>query len=320
MVLRRMKHRGKWIAVLALIVAPLFLSGCFLEDIIGSLVNELPHAVIDASPKEGTAPLQVTFDGQYSRDDGTIVEYRWSFGDPMSTQSAMACATTHTFDYPGTYLVKLTVIDDEGAVDTHQVAIVVTDPPPVAQASVSNESPLPGKTVIFNASASYDFHGEIVAYHWEFGDGETATGVTAEHAYSKGGYYVATLTVTDDAGEMSQTHIGISVLPGENSCGNDGSCGDVKPLAIITSKYFSCSAGGSVGDVITLDGSASRGAVGNIVSYHWDFGDGTTGSGASVTHIYDRAWTYIITLTVADEGGLTDTATGTLSIGGSCSE
>ena len=319
MVMRRIGSK-QWIAILAMAVVPLLLSGCFLEEILDGIVNEAPHAVIDASPKEGTAPLSVTFDGQYSRDDGTIVEYRWSFGDPMSTQSAMACATTHTFDYPGTYLVKLTVIDEEGAVDTQQVAIVVANAPPVAQASVSNDAPLPGTTVVFNASASYDYHGEIVAYHWEFGDGETATGETAEHTYTLGGYYVATLTVTDDDGEMAQTHLSMNVQPGESTCGSDGSCGEEKPLAIITSKYFSCSAGGSVGDVITLDGSASRGGVGNIVSYHWDFGDGTTGSGAEVTHVYERAWTYIITLTVADEGGLTDTATGSLSIGGSCSD
>lgn len=313
-------RRMKRLLVLALTVAPLLLSGCVLEDILDDIVNEEPHAVIEASPREGAAPLAVSFNAGHSRDDGSIVEYRWSFGDPMQTQSAMDIASTHTFTHPGTYLVKLTVIDDEGALDTEQVAIVVTDSPPIAQASVNDEDPLPGKEVIFNATGSYDVQGEIVSYHWEFGDGKTGTGKTASHVYIQGGYYVVTLTVTDESGAMAQTHLGMNVQPGESKCGDDdASCSgnDIVPLAIITSKYFSCTATGQVGESITMDGSASRPAVGSMVSYHWDFGDGTTGSGASVSHVYAKSWTYVITLTVVDEGGGVGTATGSISIGGS---
>jgi PKD repeat protein len=310
--------RVKRLVVLALAVAPLFLSGCVLEQILDDMVNEHPHAVIEASPREGSAPLDVSFNAQYSRDDGMIAEYRWNFGDPMSTQSALATATTHTFTHPGTYLVKLTVIDDEGEVDTQQVAIVVTDAPPIAQASVNNDSPLPGVAVIFAATGSYDLQGEIVSYHWEFGDGQTGTGETVQHSYGRGDYYVVTLTVTDESGQMAQTHLGMNVQPGQTSsdCGG-GSCsgGTIQPLAIITSKYFSCTSNGQVGDAITLDGSASRPAVGKMVSYHWDFGDESTGTGASVSHVYSEPWTYIIVLTVVDEGGGVGKATGSISIG-----
>ena len=308
----------KWAAI-AIAVAPLLLSGCILDTILDDIVNEDPHAVIEASPREGAAPLAVDFNAQYSRDDGTIVEYRWNFGDPMSTQSAMNSASEHTFDYPGTYLIKLTVIDDDGAVGSQQVAIVVTDAPPIAQASVNNEAPLPGVAVIFTATGSYDLQGDIVSYDWEFGDGTTGTGETVQHTYIQGNYYVVTLTVTDETGLMAQTHLGMNVQPGQSNCGGDDSsaCGSsIKPLAIITSKYFSCTANGQVGEAITLDGSASRPAVGSMVSYHWDFGDGSTGTGAAVSHVYSKAWTYIITLTVVDEGGGIGTAIGSISIGG----
>lgn len=315
MVMRMTQARR--LIVLALAVAPLFLSGCVLEQILNDIVNEYPHAVIEASPKEGSAPLDVDFNAQYSRDDGTIVEYRWNFGDPMNTKSALGSATTHSFTHPGTYLVKLTVIDDEGAVDTQQVAIVVTDAPPIAQASVNNDAPLPGDAVIFNAAGSYDLQGDIVSYHWDFGDGKTGTGETVEHTYIEGKYYVVTLTVTDESGETAETHLGMNVQPGQSSCEDDSdSCGsDIQPLAIITSKYFSCTSNGKVGDSITLDGSASRPAVGSIVSYHWDFGDGSTGTGASVSHVYSKSWTYIIVLTVVDEGGGVGKASGSISIG-----
>ena len=309
--------RAKQLAVLAIVVAPLFLSGCVLEQILDDMVNEHPYAVIEASPREGSAPLDVDFNAQYSRDDGTIVECRWNFGDPMSTKSVMEPTAMHTFTHPGTYLVKLTVIDDEGAVDTQQIAIVVTDAPPIAQASVNNDNPLPGDAVYFSATGSHDLQGDIVSYHWEFGDGKTGSGETIEHTYIQGGYYVVTLTVTDESGEMSQTHLGMNVQPGQSSCGDDApTCGsDFQPLAIITSKYWSCGATGKVGEVITLDGEASRPAVGSMVSYHWDFGDGSTGTGASVSHVYSTPWTYIIILTVVDEGGGVGKATGSISIG-----
>jgi PKD repeat protein len=201
------------------------------------------------------------------------------------------------------------------------MAIVVTDAPPVAKASVNNENPFPGASVIFSAAGSHDVQGDIVSYNWNFGDGQSASGETAEHAYAAGGYYVVTLTVTDGAGNTDEATLSMNVLPGESRCTDSTTCGggDPQPLAIITSKYFSCTSNGQVGDAIDLDGSASRGGVGNIVSYHWDFGDGTTGSGPTVTHVYNRAWTYIITLTVVDEAGGMNTATGTISIGGSCS-
>ena len=315
--------RMKKLAALAIAVAPLLLSGCILETILDDIVNENPHAVIEASPREGSAPLEVDFNAQYSRDDGTIVEYRWNFGDPMSTQSAMDSASGHTFDHPGTYIVKLTVIDDEGAVDTEQVAIVVTDAPPIAQASVNNEAPLPGVSVVFAATGSYDLQGDIVTYHWDFGDGQTGTGEIIQHTYSRGDYYVVTLTVTDETGLTAQTHLGMNVQPGQTSggsCGDgggsSGSCGsgDINPLAIITSRYFSCTSNGEVGQAITMDGSASRPAEGKMVSYHWDFGDGSTDTGASVAHVYATSNTYIITLTVVDEGGGVGTAKGSISI------
>ncbi|OGZ41001.1 MAG: hypothetical protein A3I20_01170 [Candidatus Portnoybacteria bacterium RIFCSPLOWO2_02_FULL_40_15] len=65
-----------------------------------------------------------------------------------------------------------------------------------------------------------------------------------------------------------------------------------------------------VGDVVSFDGSSSSDPDGLIVSYEWNFGDGTTASGAVVTHTYSQAQTYTATLTVTDNGGLTgaDTA------------
>ena len=54
--------------------------------------------------------------------------------------------------------------------------------------------------VQFDASASTDIDGVIVAYDWDFGDGNSGSGETANHTYSAFGHYTATLSVTDDFG------------------------------------------------------------------------------------------------------------------------
>jgi plastocyanin len=69
------------------------------------------------------------------------------------------------------------------------------------------------------------------------------------------------------------------------------------------------------GEEVTVDASASSDPDGSLSSYEWEFGDGATGSGQSVTHTYDVAGNYTVTLTVTDDSGMTDTATTVVEIG-----
>ncbi len=301
----------------------LLLSGCGLDTLLDDMVNREPRAVIDAKPTQGPAPLSVTLDSHYSHDDdGALIETRWDLGDPADTGSRLEPAVTHAYATPGMYVVKLTVTDNDGAMNSQQLAIVVTNPPPVAVASVSDVAPHPGDEVIFDGTASYDPYGEVVGYQWAFGDGETSAEAQPTHTYAEGGTYTVTLTVIDDGGLAAATSLTVGVKPGSSNCGG-GTCGgsDVKPLAVITipKGYTSCS-GGTVGVPLTFDGTASRPSTetGKITLYQWDFGDGGTASGAVVEHTYTRAWRYTVTLTVTDSADASGTANGVCSIGGSC--
>jgi len=69
-----------------------------------------------------------------------------------------------------------------------------------------------------------------------------------------------------------------------------------------------------VGDSVSFDGSASNDPDGIIVSYSWDFGDGSTGSGVTTTHTYNVVGIYTVTLTVRDNLGATGTATTTVTV------
>ena len=72
------------------------------------------------------------------------------------------------------------------------------------------------------------------------------------------------------------------------------------------------------GSTCTFDGTGSSDPDNNITSYVWDFGDGASATGATVTHAYggSRTETYTVQLAVRDEGGATDAATGTVSCSG----
>lgn len=68
------------------------------------------------------------------------------------------------------------------------------------------------------------------------------------------------------------------------------------------------------GDALTLSGAASSDADGDALTFAWDLGDGTTASGASVTHTYAAAGDYTVRLVVTDVRGLADTITSTATV------
>lgn len=76
------------------------------------------------------------------------------------------------------------------------------------------------------------------------------------------------------------------------------------PVAVATAEPMS----GQAPLTVNFDGSGSYDPDGRIMSYAWDFGDNTNGSGVAVTHTYAAAGAYTATLTTTDNNGLTDIA------------
>jgi len=82
-----------------------------------------------------------------------------------------------------------------------------------------------------------------------------------------------------------------------------------------TASFSYAPASPKVGDKITFDASESRaGTRASLVSYEWDFGDGTTGSGEIVKHTYASDGSYIVKLTVTNSCGNKDTETKTVTV------
>src|SRR2546422_411637 len=68
-----------------------------------------------------------------------------------------------------------------------------------------------------------------------------------------------------------------------------------------------------VGDTVMFDASSSH-DDGTITNYAWDFGDSTTGTGVTTSHVYNTANTYTVTLTVTDNAGLSRSAQATITV------
>ena len=152
-------------------------------------------------------------------------------------------------------------------------------------------------TCSFDASASFDSDGTIVSYAWNFGDGSSGNGVTANHDYPTDGSYTVTLTVTDDAGASASTSQTISV---------QAATANQPPVADFT---FACT------DLTcSFDASGSTDPDGGILSYAWNFGDGGTATGVTVDHLYGVDGSYTVTLTVTDVAGASASTSQTVTV------
>ena len=173
-------------------------------------------------------------------------------------------------------------------------ALLNRAPVAVIEASVlSGPSPL---RVDFDGTDSYDPDNDVITYEWDFDDDTVKTGPKPSHTFTtleRRTFHVS-LTVADDSGAEDTTNQSIEVYPGTPDNPN-------APTASFTAtpNY------GNAPLLITLDGTGSRAVDGLLKTYAWDFGDGETGSGATLTHSYDPLQTtnYTVTLTVMDYDG-----------------
>ncbi|WP_255559633.1 PKD domain-containing protein [Mumia sp. zg.B17] len=162
-----------------------------------------------ASFTSSTDNLSASFDASGSSDpDGEIASYAWTFGDGTTATGA---SPQKTYASAGTYAVKLTVTDDDGATASVTQSVTVTAPPVNQAPTASFTSSTDNLSASFDASGSSDPDGEIASYAWTFGDGTTATGASPQKTYASAGTYAVKLTVTDDDGATGSVTRNVTV-------------------------------------------------------------------------------------------------------------
>ncbi|MCA8959282.1 MAG: PKD domain-containing protein [Planctomycetes bacterium] len=157
------------------------------------------------------------------------------------------------------------------------------------------------ETFTFDASATSDPDGDtIVSYAWDFGDGNTATGITTSHSYSLPAARTIRLTTTDSEGGRASSTFVLQTIPVKTDPFSVP--GSYSPIPAL--------------ETISFDGSGSfdNDLGDDVIAWSWDFGDGMTGSGEMVDHQYLAEGTYTVTLTVSDYFGDTGTNTTTVTV------
>lgn len=150
-----------------------------------------------------------------------------------------------------------------------------------------------GLTCSFDSNASTDDKG-IVTRSWTFGDGTSGSGLVVNHTYATGKLYSVTLVVRDAANQSSTISKSFTLPAAGGRAGNP-------PVANFTAFP---NAG-----TVDYDASSSTDDVG-IAKYNWDFGDGTTGTGKTIRHVYSAPnQFYNVTLTVFDLAGQSSSKT-----------
>ncbi len=260
--------------------------------------NAEPVARI-GGPYSGDAQRAIAFDGSRSSDpDGATLSFAWEFGDGSTGTGAVA---SHAFASPGTYTVRLTVTDADGASNsaTTTAQIGAANRAPTASAGGPYTSDV-GTVVTFDASASSDPDNDVLGYAWTFGDGSSGTGQRPQRAYSTPGTYTARLTVTDNRGGSSTAEAQVTIRAANQN-----------PIADPGGPYS-----GPAKQAIAFSGSRSHDPDNDALTFSWNFGDGSTGTGAAVSHAFASAGSYLVSLTVTDGRGGSASASTQVEVAG----
>lgn len=250
----------------------------------------VPVAMIDIPTTNGKyfTGNQYTFLGEKSTSpNGEIKKYEWDFGD--GSPKANTRTANHVFKSQGTYEVHLTVTDETGVTGegTNTIKVEVAESAPIAAIKTSpaagkDESLIAGTMpfeVVFDATGSKDPDNNIVDYKWDFnGDGTSDdTGEKVTYVYKEPGTYNATLTVVD--AENNEGNAVIVVKVGSQPLQARISAEPVEGVVPLT---------------VVFDASSSSYPNGQIVSYEWDFGDGTPKriDVSKVTYKYTKIGTF----------------------------
>lgn len=141
---------------------------------------------------------------------GEDVSYEWQIGDQTFTTTEPEL--TEKLLEPGTYQASVTIFAGDRSSTAEFTLEVVDETPPDVRLEALDTVEV-GEDPELDASESTD-NVAIAEYEWDFGDGETETGVelsTPEHAFDEPGEYEVTVTVTDTSGNSAQNSTTITV-------------------------------------------------------------------------------------------------------------
>ncbi len=190
---------------------------------------------------------------------------------------------THKYTAVGPHTVTLVAHNANAPFDSAITAVITVNAGPAADFTMTPSTGPAPLTVNF---ADNSTQGTApTSWAWDFGDGATGSTSTAQnptYVYQKSGVYTVTFTASNAQGSSTITkQVTVTGPPSAN---------------------FSIDAPGGVAPVTVGFTNLSIG-VPDITAYKWDFGDGTTSTRSSDSHLYLKGGQFIVTLTVTNANG-----------------
>ncbi len=264
-------------------------NGC--ADTTMHTVNVQTHPFIAnfiANPISGCTPLDVSFTDQSSSSANS---WEWTFGDGGTSNIQNP---NHTYSSAGTYTVRLISSNANGCSDTLILTnyVHVYNPPTINFTANNTFACHPPLNVNFTSAAP-----GAVSWQWNFGDSTSGTGQNPSHTYTNEGYFDVTLTIVDNHGcTVTLTKPDYIIVS--------------PPLPhIIASPHSGCKP-------LPVNFTDSTVSVNPITGWSWNFGDGTPVSNLhNPNHNYPDTGLFIVTLTVSDQTGCSNTVTDTVGVG-----
>lgn len=225
----------------------------------------------------------------------------WDFGDGQPGSIDYSRSPEYTYTAAGKYMVRHSAITDIGCLsDTITKEVVITHPP---QASFAPSSVLCEKRGSSFADQTTVSASTIVKWIWNFGDGSQLTAHQnniIQHVYDTAGTYNVTLVAESGDGCISEPFtlpVTVHHLPHADFdlpeiCIND-------PIAHFTDKST------------IADGSTQ------LLTHHWEFGDGSTAAQQHGEHSYTATGLYQVKLTVVSKDGCVHSKTSPFVVNGS---
>lgn len=255
--------------------------------------NQTPVAEI-SGPYSVPRHVQIIFSAAQSSDpDGDSLTFAWEFGDG---ETGNGVEVTHAYSNVQNYTAKLTVSDGKGGVSIDTTEVEIYNRPPTAVAAGPAYA-LADSILSFDADASTDPDGDSLTYIWSFGDSSALLigGPHVNHVYSDSGSFQMLLLVQDNFG--GSAYDTMTVLVTDN----------LRPIVDIRASEVSVI--GICADTYTVGLAIDQAhdPDGTIVSYEWDFGDGSphNNSASSLSHTFPVPGTYTVKLMAIDNEGAT---------------
>jgi len=254
-------------------------------------------ASITAGPStDGCAPLTVNF----TNTSNNALSFLWNWGDGSGTDTGYA--PSHTFTTPGVYTVTLSAANSNACFRTtdtaHLTITVSTDTLSPAFDVIVTDSCGPYTANFINTSVYGTEAGAAAhtTFTWHLGDGTTFTGVTPPmHTYADTGIYTITLLMVDTTACNSPDSVSKTIsIHGQRVTASfsitDSVCEGV-PIGVINTST-------------------------NVITYIWNFGNGTTSTSSSPVITFDTVGTFTITLITVNPGAcnLSDTVHATITV------